>query len=178
MLDVIILIIVAFGAFRGFRKGLLMELASIIAFLTAIILGLKLMDLSSSFLELLHDNFGRVAPFVLFIVIFVLTILVVNYIGHALKKALDYTPLGSIDNFVGSFVGALKWAFAISLVFWVSSLIGLDIPAQISNKSKLHPYVISIAPMVFDYVATLIPFTRDFFDSPGVGFDSATAWFY
>lgn len=175
MLDIIIVILLAFGAFRGFRKGLLMELVTIVAFVVGIILGLKLMDLSGSFVHLLHDNFGRVAPFVLFVVIFVLTIVVVNQIGRALKKALDYTPLGSIDNFAGAFIGALKWAFAISLVFWVSSLIGLDMPANISNQSRLHPYIISIAPLVFDYASTLIPFTRDFFDYAGTGFDAAIA---
>jgi membrane protein required for colicin V production len=167
MLDIIIVILLAFGAFRGFRKGLLMELITIVAFVIGIILGVKLMDLSGSFLHLLHDNFGRIAPFVLFLVIFVLTIVVVNQIGRAVKKALNFTPLGSLDNFAGAFIGALKWAFAISLVFWVTSLIGLDMPVHVLNQSQLHPYVISIAPLVFDYAATLIPFTRDFFDSAG-----------
>ena len=176
MLDIIILILLAFGAFRGFKKGFLMELVTIIAFIAGIILGLKLMDLSSSFLGMLHDNFGRIAPFVLFMVIFVLTILVVNRLGRSLKSALDFTPLGSIDNFVGALVGAFKWAFAISLVFWVSSLIGLDLPGHVTIQSRFYPYVVSIAPFVFDYVSTLIPFARDFFDSGTLSSESAVAW--
>ena len=110
ILDIVLLIILALGAFSGFRKGFVMEIVSILAFILAIIGSFKLLQEGMTFMQEQFDVSGKLLPYLTFIIIFILIILVVNLLGKALKKILDMTLLGSFDNLAGAVIGLFKWA--------------------------------------------------------------------
>lgn len=39
--------------------------------------------------------------------------------AKALKKVIDFTFFGTVDNVIGALAGAFKWAFIVSMLFWV-----------------------------------------------------------
>ena len=75
-----------------------MEIVAIVAFLLAILAGFKLMDYAeiaiSHFVEINYQLLSVIA----FVVVFILTVMVVNYIGKIVKNTLDLTPLGAVDT--------------------------------------------------------------------------------
>ena len=162
-IDIIILIPLIFGAYRGFRKGFLMELATILAFVLAIIGGFKLLHWGMDLLDQHFDINGNLLPYIAFVLIFIGIVLFVNLIGKMLKKVLDMTLLGSVDAFAGALVGLLKWTFGISVILWITTNVGLLIPTEHINDSLLYPYIVNIAPTVIEYVSILWPFAEDLF---------------
>ena len=141
-----------FGAYKGFKKGFLMETANTLAFLLAIIGGFQLLQWG---MDLLYEHFeihGNLLPYVSFITIFIGIILLVNIIGRILKKVVHMILLGSLDTFAGGVIGLLKWTFGISVMLWLSTKIGLLVPTEYINDSMLYPYIAPIAPMVMEYV--------------------------
>lgn len=164
VLDIVILVFLGIGAYSGYKKGLLLELVSLSAFFIAIIAGIKLLDSGVRLLAGILPGYENVLPFVVFILIFLVIILVLNAIGKTVKKILDMTLLGSIDDLAGSLLGILKWSLVISIFFWIFGSLGLSMPDSIVNDSFLYDPVTNIAPGLFELVSGIFPFIHEFFE--------------
>lgn len=174
ILDIILIILFVFGAYRGFKKGLILELITIIAFVLAIMGGFKLLHIGMDYISKVWDGFGSFLPFVAFLVIFVLIIILVNTIGSILKKIIDWTPLGVVDNVAGALLGILKWAFGISIVFWVLSILHIDFGSHVIENSKILPMANKVLTTVGNFVFTIFPSFEDFIDTLKDLFESFT----
>jgi membrane protein required for colicin V production len=162
-LDIILVVILGFGAISGFRKGFVMEIVSILAFVIAIIGSFKLLQVG---MDVLRENFelsGKFLPYLTFIIIFIAIIIVVNLIGKAVKKVLDMTLLGSFDNLAGAIIGVFKWAFGLSVLLWIFNYFQINPIEEYAGNTVVYPFVVSFAPTVVEYISALIPFAKDLF---------------
>ncbi|MBL6449731.1 CvpA family protein [Fulvivirga sp. 29W222] len=164
-LDIILLVPLAYGAYRGFKKGFLLEVIAILAFVLAVIGGFKLLHLGMNFLDQHFNISGELLPYVAFILIFIVIILLVNLLGKLVKKVVDMTLLGSVDNLAGAILSVLKWAFGISIVLWLSNSFGVEIPHLYTEESWLYPYILPFAPAVVEHFSALVPFAHDLFET-------------
>lgn len=155
--DIIIIVFLILGAYSGFKKGLILELIAIAAFILAILGGFKLLHFGMEYISKMYDGFGNLLPFVAFIVLFVLILIAVNMIGKILKKLIDWTPLGILDNFAGAILGAAKFALAISILLWVMSSLDINMPNYITKNSKVLPLVSDFASQVGNFISAIFP---------------------
>ena len=160
-LDIIIIIPLVFGAFKGFRKGLLMELVSILSLLLALVCSFHFMHKGVSMLSGYLGNESSLLPVFSFLIIFMVVLMGVFYLGKALKTVLDVTLLGSVDDIAGAILGMLKWGLVFSVFLWLFDKAGIMLPAKMTASSVLFPYVVAYAPRLLDIVNSLLPFTDD-----------------
>ena len=163
-LDIILIIILLFGAYRGFQKGLVVELFGLLAFILAIFVGVIMMEVGTEFLQKFINGYEKLLPYLAFLLIFILVVLTMKLLAWLLKKGLNLTPLGAVDNLAGAILGILKWSLGISFMFWIFSIFGLDFPSSATSDTFLYPIVASLAPFFLDYVDTIIPFTKEILD--------------
>lgn len=158
-LDLLILIPFAWGAFNGYRKGLLVEVVGVAAFVVAMIVGFKFLRFGTDLLApyLTAALTRRFLPFIGFSVIFFPTIFMVNRLGYSLRSMLRYTLLGTLDNLAGAAVGVFTWVFGISVFFWLLSTVGIEIPPQYRSESLLYEYTVPIAPQIISVISDWIP---------------------
>jgi membrane protein required for colicin V production len=157
-LDIILLVLLIIGGYRGFKRGLLLEVIGLVAFVLALIGGLKLMQWG---MEVLQTNFkmtGNLIPILSFVIIFVAIIILVSIVGTLMKNLIHLTLLGSVDKLAGSVLGILKWAFGLSIILWFFSSVGYMLPDEISLNSWLYPEISGFAPLVVGYISSLFPF--------------------
>ena len=159
-LDIILLVILGFGAISGFRKGFIMEIVSILALIVAVIGAFKLLREGMEFLQENFELSGKLLPYLTFIIIFIAIVIIVNLIGKAVKKMLDMTLLGSFDNLAGAIIGIFKWAFGISVLLWIFNYFQINPLIEYSEDTVIYPLVASFAPTVIDYISALIPFAK------------------
>jgi len=148
----------------GFRKGLLIEIIGIIAFVLAIIAGFKLMEVGITILSEYIDGYTELMPFISFIVIFLAIILLINMLGKLLKKMIDMTILGGFDRAAGAVVGLLKWAIGVSILLWLCLNFGVELPGQ-SDDLVLYPFMAELGPNLISRLDTVLPFAQDMLDS-------------
>ena len=164
-LDIILLVPLLYGAYHGFKKGFLMEIVSLFAFVIAIMAGFKLLHLG---MELLDQHFrinGKLLPYISFLLIFVAIVVGMNLLGKLIKKVIDMTVLGNFDNLAGALLGLLKWSFGISVLLWLTSSFNLIISEEQINESQLYGYIEPIAPVIVSNVSVIMPFTDNLFDA-------------
>ena len=157
LVDIILLVILLLGAWSGYRKGLILEIVAIVAFILAVIGGFKLLDTGMGIISSFYDGLGKMLPVVAFLLIFVLIVVVVNLVGKILKKVINWTPLGFLDNIAGAVLGAFKWALAISILFWIGSSAGMELPASAVEKATIYPVVVEVAPKTGAWIGSVFP---------------------
>lgn len=163
-IDIILLVPLIFGAYQGFKKGFLLEVIAILAFVLAIVGGFKLLHIG---MDMLNDNFnisGKLLPYIAFVIIFLAIILGINLLGKALKKIIDLTLLGTVDNLAGLIVSVFKWAFGLSIILWLTDSFGVTLPEKWTEDALLYPLILPLAPKVVDQLSGFMPFAHDLFD--------------
>lgn len=158
------LIPLVFGAFLGFKKGLLLEIVGVLAFILAIIGGFKLMETGMVYLSEYFEDFGQLLPFISFLIIFLAIILLINMLGRLLKKMIDMTLLGGFDKFAGAILGLVKWAIGVSILLWLVNNFGVELPGQ-DEELVLYPFLTELGPKIIASLDVVLPFAEDMLES-------------
>lgn len=158
------LIPLVFGAFLGFKKGLLLEIVGVLAFILAIIGGFKLMETGMVYLSEYFEDFGQLLPFISFLIIFLAIILLINMLGKLLKKMIDMTLLGGFDKFGGAILGLVKWAIGVSILLWLVNNFGIELPGQ-EEELVLYPFLTELGPKLIASLDVVLPFAQDMLES-------------
>ncbi|MEE3034531.1 MAG: CvpA family protein [Bacteroidota bacterium] len=121
-LDIFIACTLVFGFSRGYLKGLIMELSSIIALLLGVYGSIKFSDFTFTFfstrfpkiIENVDENYLKIASFAF---TFFLIIILIALIGKAVTRILKMVFLGFLNKILGGFFGMIKFALILSICF-------------------------------------------------------------
>jgi len=164
LIDIIILIPLALGAFSGFRKGFILEIVTLLALILAVIGGFHFLHWG---IAVLVDNFqlsGRFLPFLAFFLIFAGIVAFVVAIGKILKKVIHLAFLGIVDRIAGAVFGALKFVFFFSIVIWAFQVFGIETPQHLQEASFFYPILVNVAPVIVDLFGFIIPASSELLD--------------
>ena len=165
VIDIVILVFFGLGAYSGFKKGFVLEIISLGAFFIAIIGGIKLLDIGVEFTSSFIQGYDKILPIVVFTVIFIGIIILLNWIGKLIKRVLDMTLFGSVDDIVGELLGIVKWALILSIFFWVFESFGGSFDSNTVGDSFLYEPVAAFAPTIFSLISGIFPFLEEFFSN-------------
>jgi membrane protein required for colicin V production len=114
-LDIIIAIPLLWGAYKGFTRGLIFEIAMIIGLILGIYVAFKF----SEAFELLLKKYLDVSaslPYISFIIIFILVILLMVFLAKIFEKILKIADLNAFNKVAGAVFGLLKFTLIVSIV--------------------------------------------------------------
>ncbi len=149
-IDIIIIIPLLFGAYKGYRRGFIIEIVSIAAFVISVLIAFKFLNESTNLVAKYITNplTVRLIPYIGFAVLFLPIIFLINKLGWLLRSSTKASLLGNFDSIIGATVGLLTWAFGMSIVFWLVSSVGIKIADNQIDKSIVYPIIAPIAPKV------------------------------
>ncbi|NRA49174.1 MAG: CvpA family protein [Phaeodactylibacter sp.] len=162
--DIVLGLMIAYGAYKGYRKGLLIEIIGTVSLVLALFAGFALLDLVVSILSQYIEGADLFLPYIAFFAIFFGMIWLLRKVGWQVRKAVRYTLIGSFDTVAGGIVGALKVLFSISTILWIINLLGIQVPAQHTQDSFLYPIAVRIGPKAVRVASSVFPFLRDWIE--------------
>jgi membrane protein required for colicin V production len=157
IVDIVLILILLFGAYRGYQKGLLVEILTFLALIIAVISAFHLLHTGVNFLSSYFKE-SKFLPFIAFILIFLLVFVGIFFLSKVIKSVIDYTMLGVFDNYAGAILGTCQIAFAVSMILWLCHNAHLDLPRSYTNGTFLYPNLVSFAPKIVSWVSYVIPF--------------------
>lgn len=161
-LDIFIACLLVFGFVRGYSKGLVMELSSIIGLIVGVYGSIKFSDLtyiffSENFPELIKnidENYLKIASFIF---TFLFIIVLISIIGKGVTKVLKIVFLGFINKIFGGFFGSFKFILFISLF-----LVFLD---SLNNSFNLYESSVLETSFFYNPIKEIGDKLIDFFNS-------------
>lgn len=115
-IDIVFGIILILGCIQGLRKGLFVELASLIGLIAGIIGAIYFSYFVGDWLVEKTSWSEQTINLAAFAITFVIIIVVVSMAGKLLTKIADFAMLGIVNKIAGAAFAVLKFAFLLSVV--------------------------------------------------------------
>lgn len=160
-IDIILIALLSWGAYKGYKRGLVAELINSAALMVAVWGGLALLDVGVTILKPYFKGIAWLLPYVSFAIIFVLIIWGMRFLSRWLRQMIRYTLLGNIDDVAGAVVGMLKVMFALSTLLWVASLAGISPPYRYTHGTFVYPVIAALGPKSLRLLSFFFPFLQD-----------------
>jgi len=156
-LDIILVIPLLWGLYKGVSKGIIKELASLMALIVGIYGAVHFADSIQPYIKNSLSIESSFLPILSFAITFIGIVLVVRVIGFIVDKIIKLVALGFISRVLGGVFGALKTAYIISALLLIVNTFDYYlnlIPLEQKNASVLYRplsnMIPSIAPNVSD----------------------------
>ncbi len=150
-IDIILAIPLAIGAIRGFSKGFILELASLVGIIIGVFLAALFSGLISQMLLEYVDWNPNAMKIVAFIVIFILVVITVKIVGRLIEKFFKLIGLNFLNRIAGLVAGILKVGLILSVLLIFFNYInrdGLIMSEEIRQESFLYDPVASLVPSI------------------------------
>jgi len=155
VLDIIILGLLVLGLINGFRKGLFVEVASLVALVAGIYGAIHFSNYAGDFLMDKVDWNEKTVNITAFAITFIVIVLLIALAGKALTKLADFAALGLLNKLLGAIFGLLKMAVILSVIFIIFDSINKKLPftdEEDLEESTLYNPVKSLIPTVFPII--------------------------
>lgn len=160
LIDVVALVAIGFGAWRGFRNGVIIEVASLLGLIVGVWAGLRLAFIFANYYRENFDLPDNYIPLLAFLSAFLLGIAAVYLVGRLLNSFVNSIALGIPNRLAGATFGAAKWAFLFGTVL---TLVGnsLLISKETQEGSIAYPALSAYCKGVQGYTVGAIPAARN-----------------
>ncbi len=158
-LDIVILIPVLWLAFKGLKKGLVKEIASLLA----LILGIWIASTFSHYLAgVLQDKTEideNYIPLIAFGIVFILVVILVHLISNGLDKLVNAIALKSINKLGGAVFGAAKAVLIVAaILFLLNQFIVVKmelIPEEVTENSLLYQPILDLIEFLYPKIENI-----------------------
>ncbi len=155
-LDLIILVLIAYAAVRGYMKGVIMELASIVAIFVGLMATIYFAGFVGKFLTTHFSWNGSYIKPVAFVITFIGFLLIIQLLARFLDKILKKIGLGIFIRIAGILVGILKMLLIIGALLFVLQYLNSKTQNQLFDgkflsESKLAGPIQNISNMVLPF---------------------------
>lgn len=150
-IDIILAIPLIWGAFMGFKKGLVLELATFVALALGIFGAIKFSDFTAQFMVQHLDISQEWLGFASFIITFMLIVIAVFTLAKLLSKVLKMVALGLVNRIMGLLFGVLKYALFLSVLIYLYENLNQHFrfsAEKLADQSMLYkPIMYTIKPV-------------------------------
>mgnify|MGYP000025212124 CR=1 FL=1 len=162
-IDIICIIILAIGFYKGLTKGLIMGVFSLLAFIAGIAAAVKLSAVVAAWLQS-NSNIGTTwLPVISFALVFIAVVLIVRWSAKLIENIADFAFLGWVNKIGGALMYMTLYAFILSVVFFYMNQLGI-LTNTATSDSKLYQLLQPFGPFVVDGIGKIIPIFKDLFN--------------
>jgi len=165
--DIILGIFLLYGLVRGFFRGFLTELASLVGLVAGIYGAIHFSYYAGEFLSQHVDWDIEIINLASLAITFLIIIFVVSLVGKMLTKVADFAALGIVNKLLGAIFGLMKSAFVASVIimFFMTSNKTLEfVETETLEESVLYEPVAVIAPIILPSIIKQVK-EKDLWDS-------------
>jgi membrane protein required for colicin V production len=157
-IDIVIILIMAFSVFTGFKQGLVTALLSLIGFIVGIVL-------ASNFYKQLGDVLGfisssNIANIVAFILILVVVMVIAAIVAGIIKAILHAIMLGWVDHVGGAVFSLLASVLTISAFL---AILAKYTDSDLITGSAIAGFFLDKFPIIMGFLPSEFDVIRQFF---------------
>ena len=171
MIDIIFAILIVIAIFKGYRKGLIIAIFSIVAFIVGLAAALKLSATVAAYLQNSISISGKWLPFLSFAMVFGLVAVLVGLGGKLIEKTFEMALLGWANQIGGILLFVILYTIIFSIFLFYAEKIHLFEEATIQS-SKVFPFIKPWGPKVINAFGTILPIFKDMFTQLSNYFES------
>ena len=152
VIDIVIILPIIWGLYKGFTKGLIVEVASLLALLAGIWGAMKFYKFTAEIIEQNIDGFEKYLPIIAFAITFIGIVIGIHLLAKIIDKLVKAVALGIVNRIAGAIFGGLKFLLIISAFLVIIDKVDSQ-TNLLENKTKeeslLYKPVLSVTYGIF-----------------------------
>ena len=162
IIDIFFVLLLLLACFKGYSKGFIVALFSIVGFIAGLAAALKLSAYAAEKLSGSFNASGKWLPFVSFLLVFLAVVLLVNLGARLLQKSVEMIMLGWANRLAGILLFVILYSILLSIfLFYAVQLRFLSEEAVAASIA--YPYLQPLGPAVINALGTIIPLFKNMF---------------
>ncbi len=171
LIDIIFAVLIVVAIIKGYQKGFIIAVFSIIAFIIGLAAALKLSTVAAAYLKDSVNVSARWMPFLAFAIVFFVVVILVRLGGKLIEKAFQLVLLGWLNRIAGIILYATLYIIIFSIFLFYAEKLQLIRPTTIQS-SQTYNFVQPWGPIVMDNFGKVIPVFKDMFTELGDFFNT------
>ena len=159
IIDIIIACLLLFGLIIGYKRGLFVELTSLVGLVLGVYGAIHFSYFLSNFLESKVSWDPSLIQVMAFAGTFIIIVIALVLLGKALTTIAETIMLGFFNKILGAVFGALKYALILSVVLIIFSEFNKTFKFMDKSKTRdsvLYEPVKNLAPFIFPKLVTIV----------------------
>ncbi len=162
LIDIIFIALLAMALFKGYTRGLIVAVFSLLALVIGLAAAIKLSVVTASKLTNAVHIAAKWLPVVAFTLVFLAVVLLVRLGAGALQKAVELAWLGWANKLGGIILYIALYIVIFSVVLFYVEKTGM-IDASTIGASKTYPFIKPWGPETVSVLGKLVPWFKDMF---------------
>jgi len=162
MIDILMVILLVMAVVKGYRRGLIVAVFSVLAFIIGLAAALKLSAVTATYIGEAVTISDKWLPVIAFAVVFVVVILLVRLLANFIQKTIEFALLGWVNRLGGILVYGLTYIIIFSIILFYGNQVGLVKP-ETRDASVCYPYIEPVGPGAIELTGKAVPFFKDMF---------------
>jgi membrane protein required for colicin V production len=162
IIDILFGVLMLMAVVKGWRRGLIIAVFSVIAIIVGIAAAMKLSTVVAAWLKDSTNVSVQWLPFLSFAIVLIGVILLIRWGANLIEASLEVTLMGWVNRLGGMLLYIIVYTLAFSVVLFYAAqlkLLNETTIVQSVTYSKIQP----LGPMVIDTLGRLIPWFKDMF---------------
>ena len=154
-LDVILSLPLLWAIYKGYSKGFIHQLATLLAIIAGIFIATKLSGYLADWFIRKFQWQEKISHFTSFITIVLIILIIIHILAKWLENSINTTSLGFINRLLGVIFSVIRMLFIISLLLFILNNINKKIEfvrKKDVDESFMYNKISNIAPTVFPYL--------------------------
>ena len=171
LIDIIFIFLLALALWKGFSKGFIVALFSVIALFVGLAAAMKLSAVAAELLKDTMQVSAKWLAFLSFFLVFLLAVFLVRLGAAAVEKMVEMMMLGWLNRLAGILLYAVMYTIILSVIVFYLEKVGILGPPSLAG-SKTYPFIRPWGPAAINGIGVIFPFFKNMFLELGNFFDS------
>jgi membrane protein required for colicin V production len=172
MLDIVFAILIIIACIKGYQKGLIIAVFSVVAFIIGLAAALKLSAVVAGWLSN-HSNINaKWLPALSFAIVFFAVVLLVRLGAKFIEKTFQMALLGWVNRLGGIIFYAVLYLIIFSIFLFYAEKLHI-VNTSTVQSSQIYPFVQPWGPVAINGFGKLVPVFKDMFTQLETFFEAA-----
>jgi membrane protein required for colicin V production len=162
VIDLIFAAVIIFAIVKGFQRGLVVAVFSLVGLVVGLAAALKLSVWVAGWLEGSVNVSSKWLPVISFVLVFVAVVLLVRLAANVVEASLNLAALGWVNKIGGAVMYIVLHSLIFSILLFFAIQVKLVKP-EVVQDSVVYEYISPWGPWVMDGIGKAVPWFRDMF---------------
>jgi len=162
LIDIIFVVLMVLALFKGYSKGLIVALFSVVAFIVGIAAALKLSTIVANRLSASMSVANNWLPLVSFLIVFIIVVVAIQFGAKLIEKTFQLAMLGWANRLGGALLYMILYTILYSILLFYALNMNI-IKSETIAQSATYEHIAPWGPKAINGFATLVPWFKDMF---------------
>jgi membrane protein required for colicin V production len=162
LLDIIFAVVIILAIFKGYKRGLIVGLFSLVAVIIGLAAAMKLSAIAAGYIGKAVKISQEWLPVISFAIVFILVVLLIRLGANAIERTAEVVMLGWLNKLGGILLYVVIYTIVFSVLLFYAEQMKLLKPETI-QQSAVYSFVQPWGPKAINGIGAIIPVFKDMF---------------